>query len=73
MNERTNGGEPGTPCTFSERGDQAQAPGPHLEAWPPSRRPNILGDRVPGSLWKLTHIIGEGALEPIKDKPALLP
>lgn len=26
-----------------------------------------------GSLWELTHVIGKGALEPIKDKPALLP
>lgn len=26
-----------------------------------------------GSLWELTHIIGKGALEPIKDKPPLLP
>lgn len=51
---------------------------PNLEAWPPSGRPAVLGDRVQESgsgavLSELTHIIGKGALEPVEDKPALLP
>lgn len=53
---------------------------PYLEAWPPSRRPVMLGNRAQGSwlapgtaLLELTHIIGKGALEPVEDKPALLP
>lgn len=32
-----------------------------------------LPDRLKGSLRELTHVIGKGALQPIKDKPALLP
>lgn len=51
---------------------------PHLEAWHPSRRSAVLGDRAQGSgsreaVWELTHIIGKGTLEPVEDKPTLLP
>lgn len=65
---------------FQEEEDKTQ-PKPlasHLEAWPPSRKSAALGNKAQGSgfgavLWELTHIIRKGALEPVKDKPALLP
>lgn len=75
-----NGGESGTLYIFRER-RKRPSPSPWGPTWkldliPEDQLSWVAEPRGPRSgavLWELTHIIGKGALQPVKDKPALLP